>query len=56
MLARYNKYVTVKFKYLKTPQTYLNNIMKLATEKEVKYIFFKNIFDKQERLHFRHKM
>lgn len=56
MLARYNKYVTLKFKYLKNPQNYLNKIIKLATEKKVKFKFFLNIFDKQERLHFRHKM
>lgn len=56
MLARYSKYVTLKFEYLKNPQTYINNIMKLVTENEVKFIKKINIFDKQERLHFRHKM
>lgn len=56
MLARYSKYVTLKFEYLKNPQTYIKNIMKLVTENEVKFIKKINIFDKQERLHFRHKM
>lgn len=46
MLARYSKYVTLKFEYLKNPQTSINNIMKLVTENEVKFIKKINIFDK----------